>query len=104
MLINGTLANRANAGFEPTPPRYAQLIAQHILAFTPQQLRTSEVYTVLEPCIGVGDLALGGRLEYQMLKQVTETCVAGGVLVTIVPARSGWDNPTIAYVGKHYER
>jgi hypothetical protein len=46
------------------------------------------------------DLVLGGRLEYQMLKQVTETLVAGGVLATIVPARSGWDNPTITYVGK----
>jgi hypothetical protein len=57
MLVNGTLANRANAGFEPTPPRYAQLIAQHILAFTPQQLRPGEAYTILEPCIGVGDLA-----------------------------------------------
>src|SRR6266545_667622 len=166
MLVSGTLANRANAGFEPTPERYAQLIAYNLLAFAPGRLRLDEAYTVLEPCIGVGDLAapvagfsgvrlyaveqdpqraavarerfpeatiltadlgavritpasmslalcnfpygydgvLGGRLEYQMLKQVTETLMPGGILVTIVPARSGWDNLTIAYVGKHYER
>jgi SAM-dependent methyltransferase len=166
MLVSGTLANRANAGFEPTPARYAQIIADHILAFAPHQLRPGEAYTVLEPCIGVGDLAapiaalpgvqlyaveqdpqradhsrtrfpaatilttdlaaiklspssfslalcnfpygydqlLGGRLEYQMLKQVTDALLPGGVLVDIVPARSGWDNLTIAYIGKHYER
>src|SRR6266545_714555 len=166
MLVSGTLANRANAGFEPTPERYAQLIAYNLLAFAPGRLRLDEAYTVLEPCIGVGDLAapvagfsgvrlyaveqdpqraavarerfpeatiltadlgavritpasmslalcnfpygydgvLGGRLEYQMLKQVTETLMPGGILVTIVPARSGWDSLTIAYVGKHYER
>ncbi len=161
MLVSGTLANRANAGFEPTPERYAQLIASNLLAFAPGRLRPDEAYTVLEPCIGVGDLAapvaavsgvrlyaveqdperaavsrdrfpaatiftadlgavritpvsmslalcnfpygydgvLGGRLEYQMLKQVTETLMPGGILVTIVPARSGWDSLTIAYIG-----
>src|SRR5262249_44982594 len=134
MLISGTLANRANAGFVPTPARYAHLIAHNLLAFTPDHLQANEAYTVLEPCIGVGDLVaplanlpgvqlfaveqdperaalarqrfpaatiltadlgsvhitpasmslalcnfpygydgvLGGRLEYQMLKQVTE--------------------------------
>jgi hypothetical protein len=56
MLVSGTLPNRANAGFEPTPPRYAQIIADHILAFSPDALRPDEAYTVLEPCIGVGDL------------------------------------------------
>lgn len=48
------------------------------------------------------DTEFGFRLEYLMLKQVTQALVSGGVLVTIVPARSGWDDMTIAYIGKHF--
>src|SRR4051812_16685857 len=57
MLISGILANRASAGFEPTPERYAQLITRNLVSFSPGQLRSDKAYTVLEPCIGVGDLA-----------------------------------------------
>jgi hypothetical protein len=165
MLISSTLPNRANAGFEPTPERIAAIITHSILDLNPIRLKEGEAFTMLEPCIGRGDLAapvatlpqtklvgieqdparaahtrarfpqatiltadlgtvrispacfslalcnfpyghdalLGGRLEYQMLKQVTETLLPGGVLVTIVPARSGWDNRSIRYMGTHYQ-
>jgi hypothetical protein len=166
MLINSTLPNRANAGFEPTPERIAAIITHCILNLNPTWLKEGEWFTILEPCIGRGDLAapvaalpqtqilgieqdpggraahtrarfpqatiltadlgtvrispacfslalcnfpyghdalLGGRLEYQMLKQVTDALLPGGVLVTIVPARSGWDNRSIRYMGIHYQ-
>lgn len=161
-MINGTLANRLIAGFEPTPSPIAEIIAANLLTFPQNDLQT---IAVLEPTIGVGDLAapftslpgfalvgieqdpdraaqarsrfphaqiitaeleqvalpneafslilanfpygtdveFGFRLEYLMLKQVTAALAPGGVLVTIVPARSGWDDMTIAYMGKRYE-
>ena len=57
MLINSTLPNRANAGFEPTPERIAAIIAQCILDLDPTRLKDGETITILEPCIGRGDLA-----------------------------------------------
>src|SRR5215207_6959366 len=57
MLINSTLPNRANAGFEPTPERIAAIITQCILDLNPARLTDDESFTILEPCIGRGDLA-----------------------------------------------
>ena len=56
MLINSTLPNRANAGFEPTPERIATIITHSILDLNPTRLKDGEWFTILEPCIGRGDL------------------------------------------------
>lgn len=56
MLINSTLPNRANAGFEPTPERIATIITHSILDLDPTRLKQGEAFTILEPCIGRGDL------------------------------------------------
>jgi hypothetical protein len=96
-------------GIEQDPAR-----AAHTRACFPQAtILTADLGTVrINPgCFSLAlcnfpyghDALLGGRLEYQMLKQVTEALLPGGVVVTIVPARSGWDNRSIRYMGIHYQ-
>ena len=58
MLISSTLPNRANAGFAPTPERIAAIITQCILDLNPIRLKDGESFTILEPCIGRGDLVV----------------------------------------------
>lgn len=156
-MATGTLKNMAMMGFVRTPPRCAERIVQHLLAF-------GTCAHILDPTVGEGDLLApclahpgrrlygvelsddraarardhlpgatilthdteavawaagsfdlvlanppymmvdGQRAEYRIVKRSGEALRPGGVMVAILPARSGWEAHMIHHFARCYDQ